>query len=340
MIDGGAQHDVAFSYVVPVYNEQEGLEHFYKRLVSVAREIDEDFEILFVNDGSTDETDSILRRLASRDPHVRAVELSRNFGHQVALTAGYDLARGHAVVTLDGDCQHPPEVIPQMVARWREGFEVVYTVRQDTAGLSRLRRGIGRAVYRLIGLCTGADLTDRADFRLLDRSAVEALRSTREHARFLRGLVSWIGFRQSEVRYTADERVRGSSRYSLRQLVGMASAGVFNFSLLPVRLAAACGGLALAAALLYAIVSLCLWPVGWAPSVAVHIVMLLIGLFGLQFVFLGVLGEYLGRVFEEAKARPLYFVREMVGFPEETTETPLPPHRRGGEDSASINIFT
>ena len=332
--------DVAFSYVVPVYNEQEGLEHFYKRLVSVAREIDEDFEILFVNDGSTDETASILRRLASRDSHVRAVELSRNFGHQVALTAGYDLARGHAVVTLDGDCQHPPEVIPQMVARWREGFEVVYTVRQDTDGIGRLRRGIGRAVYRLIGLCTGADLTDRADFRLLDRSVVEAVRSTREHARFLRGLVSWVGFRQSEVRYTADERARGNSRYTLRQLAGMASAGVFNFSVLPLRMAAVCGGLGFAAAVLYAIVSLCLWPLGLAPPAAVHVVALLIGLFGLQFLFLGVLGEYLGRVFEEAKARPLYFVRETVGFPAEAAETPLPPFRRRDEDAAPINVFT
>jgi len=328
-----------FSFVVPVYNEQDGLEHFYGRLKIAADELSEPYEILFVNDGSTDETGAVIRRLAEADPRVRAVEFSRNFGHQVAVTAGYDHAVGKAVVSLDGDCQHPPELIAEMVARWREGFEVVYTVRKDTMGISRLRRGIGRLTYAAIRLASGADLTDQADFRLLDRKVVEALCEHREQARFLRGLVHRVGFRQTALTYTAEPRAIGTSRYTLRQLAGMSTAGVFNFSHLPLRLAPAAGGLLIAAAILYAVVSLVLWPFGLAPGGWTHAAIAMMALFGLQFVLLGILGEYIGRTFDEAKARPLYIVRETVGFPAEPADADEPAADEPAEEPEDRDDF-
>ncbi len=310
----GEKGGVTFSFVAPVHNEQEGLEHFYGRLKIVADELGEPYEILFIDDGSTDDSPSVIRRLAEADGHVKAVEFSRNFGHQVAVTAGYDFAAGRAVISLDADCQHPPELIGEMVARWREGFEVVYTVRRATKGISRLRRCIGRLTYAVIRMASGADLTDQADFRLLDRKVVEALRGHRERARFVRGLVHSVGFRQTSLGYTAEQRPAGRSSYSLRQLVGMSAAGVFNFSRLPLRLAPAVGGLLMAAAVVYAIVALVLWPFGLAPGGWTHAAVGIMALFGLQFILLGILGEYVGRIFDEAKARPLYIVREKVGF--------------------------
>jgi len=312
--NGGEKGGVTFSFVAPVHNEQEGLEHFYGRLKIAADELGEPYEILFINDGSTDDSGSVIRRLAEADPHVKAVEFSRNFGHQAAVTAGYDFASGRAVISLDADCQHPPERIGEMVARWREGFEVVYTVRRDTKGISRLRRMIGRLTYAVIRLASGADLTDQADFRLLDRKVVDVLRGYRERARFVRGLVHSVGFRRTSLSYTAERRPAGQSSYSLRQLIAMSAAGVFNFSHLPLRLAPAVGGLLIVAAVVYAIVALILWPFGLAPGGWTHAAIAIVGLFGLQFIMLGILGEYVGRIFDEAKARPLYIVREKVGF--------------------------
>jgi dolichol-phosphate mannosyltransferase len=290
---GKPTDDITFSFVAPVYNEQEGLEHFYGRLKVVADELGEPYEIIFVNDGSTDDSSVVIRRLAEMDPRIKAVEFSRNFGHQVAVTAGYDFARGRAVISLDADCQHPPELIPEMVARWREGFEVVYTVRKDTRGISPLRRGIGRLTYRAIKLASGADLTDQADFRLLDRKA-------------------------------AEERAAGETGYTLKQLANVSLAGVFNFSKLPLRLAAAAGGLLIGAAFVYAIVALLLWPFGLAPGAWVSVTMAIVALFGVQFLFIGILGEYIGRIFEEAKGRPIYIVRQTIGF-----ESAGPPARPG-----------
>ena len=306
--------DVTFSFIVPVYNEQDGLENFYARLTAVADGLGEPYEIIFVNDGSEDRTEAILDRLAATDPRVRVVEFSRNFGHQVAVTAGYDHAAGRAVISLDADCQHPPELIDQMVRQWREGFEIVYTVRADTDGISPIRRAVGRLAYRIIRKASGYDLTDQADFRLMDRRAVDALRTMREKARFVRGLVRWIGFRQVAMPYTAEQRAAGQSSYTLKQLVDMTTAGVFNFSTLPLKLAMKLGCSFLAAAALYAVVSLILWPMGVSAGRWWHLVIGIVGLFGLQFVLLGLVGEYIGRIFDEAKGRPIYVVRRRLGF--------------------------
>ncbi|MDY6913481.1 MAG: glycosyltransferase family 2 protein [Planctomycetota bacterium] len=305
---------VTFSFISPVYNEADGLEELTRRLTAVAEQLGEPYEIIFVNDGSTDESGAVLRRLADRDRRIKIVEFSRNFGHQVAVTAGYDHAAGRAVISLDADCQHPPEMIPQLIDRWREGYEVVYTVRQDTEGISAFRRGLGRLAYRLIRLCSGVELTDQADFRLLDAGAVAAVRSAREHARLVRGLVRWVGFRQVSVPYKAGQRAAGKSSYSLRQLAGMLAAGVFNYSVRPLRLAPMIGAIMLAVVAVYTVVSLLLWPFGISAGGWTHVVMMMLGLFGLQFMLIGLLGEYIGRIFEEAKARPLYVVRERIGF--------------------------
>ena len=306
--------DVTFSFIVPVYNEQDGLENFYARLTAVADELGEPYEIIFVNDGSADRTEAILDGLAEADPRVRVVEFSRNFGHQVAVTAGYDHAAGRAVISLDADCQHPPELIDQMVRRWREGFEIVYTVRADTEGISPIRRAVGRLAYRIIRKASGYDLTDQADFRLMDRRAVDALRTMREKARFVRGLVRWIGFRQVAMPYTAEQRAAGQSSYTLKQLVDMTTAGVFNFSTKPLKLAMRFGCVFIAAAVLYAVVSLVLWPMGISAGPWWHLAAGMVGLFGFQFVLLGFVGEYIGRIFDEAKGRPIYVVRRKLGF--------------------------
>jgi dolichol-phosphate mannosyltransferase len=312
--------ELTFSFISPVYNEQEGLETFYHRLVAVADKLGEPYEIIFVNDGSSDDSAGVIHRLSLNDPHVKTVEFSRNFGHQAALTAGYDFAEGKAVICLDADCQHPPELIPDMVARWREGFEVVYTIRKDTEGMSRIRRAIGHFGYKLIRASSGADLTDQADFRLLDRKVVYALRQVREQARFLRGLVRWIGFRQIGIPYKAERRAAGKSTYTLKQTIRMSHAGLFSFSHRPLRMAPTVGTMLILATVVYAVLALAFWAFGNPPSIFADLTMVIVGLFGLNFWALGLLGEYVGRIFDEAKDRPLYVIRTASGFPQESDQ--------------------
>ena len=316
-----ASSDITFSFVSPVHDEHDGLAGFHERLSAVAKRLDEPYEVLFVNDGSEDQTGQVLRRLAGEDSHVRIVELSRSFGRQAALTAGYDHASGRAVICLDATGRHPPELIPELVARWREGFEVVYTVRHEADAASRLRRVARRVAKRAIRLAGGEDLPQEDDFRLLDRAAVKAIRSAREHARLVRGMVRWIGFRQMAIPYTPAPSPDGGDTPVRRQTVAMAATGVFNFSVRPLRLLAAAGAALVGVAVLYAIVSLILWPFGAALGALGHLSMAMVALFGLQFLAFSLLGEYIGRIFEEAKARPLYIVRQTYGFPAEEDVT-------------------
>ncbi len=327
--------DILYSFVAPVYNEAEGLEHFYDRLKAVAEGLGEPYEILFVNDGSTDDSLEVLRHLAARDGRVKYIDFSRNFGHQLAVTAGYDFATGRAVISLDSDCQHPPEVIPQLIERWQGGAEVVCTVRSDTDGISRFRRGLGRWVYRAIHRLSGLDVADQADFRLLDRKVVLALRGLREQARFVRGLVRWVGFRQATVPYQAEKRHAGQSHYSLRQLAAMGLAGAMNFSLMPLRTVGGVGLALWAAGGLYALIAgLGAWLWGWGFS---GLALLGLALTGLQLVCLAAVGEYVGRIYEEAKGRPLYVVRHAHGF--EADET-LEPEAPAQPPSASYSRFS
>lgn len=313
--------EIMYSFVCPVYNEAQGLEHFYERLKAVIDQLGESYEILFINDGSTDQSLPVIRELARRDGAVKYIDFSRNFGHQAAVTAGYDFACGRAVICLDSDCQHPPELITQLVENWQSGAEVVYTVRRDTRDISGLRRWAGRCVYRLISKASGMDLIDQADFRLVDRRVVLALRQMREQARFVRGLVRWAGFRQMGVPYTAEKRHAGASGYSLRQLARMGMAGLLNFSLLPIR---AVGWLA--AAMLLAAVALLAIGGPMCLLSALRFPWLLFAallLSGLNLLALAAVGEYVGRIYEEAKSRPLYIVRHAQGFEaDEAARTP------------------
>ena len=300
--------------VSPCFNEAAGIRAFYAALKAVLDSLDDlDHRIVLVDDGSTDETLSRLDALAAEDDRVRVYSLSRNFGHQVALSAGCDVARGDALVLMDCDLQHPPDLIPAMVAKWRAGADVVSAVRLRTADASILKRLSAWAFYRLLNSISDTPIVpDAADFVLLSGPARDALLRMPERHRFLRGMVSWIGFRREFVEYRAPARRAGESSYTLRRMVRLASDALFSFSTAPVRLATrmglavvACGMLYLAY-ILYTIVARPGQIVqGWTSLI---IVVLIVS--GVQIIFIGLIGEYIARIFEEAKGRPLYFFKQ------------------------------
>jgi glycosyltransferase involved in cell wall biosynthesis len=300
------------SVVAPLLNEAETLVRFYERTRDALN--DHRFELVFVDDGSSDTTPALLRSLAEADGRVRAVVLSRNFGHQAALTAGLDHARGDAVVTIDADLQDPPELIPQMIEHWRSGSDVVHAVRVVRRGERRLSLATKRWFYRVFSRLSEVEyLSDSGDFRLIDRRALDALLELRESNRFLRGMAVWIGYTQTAVPYDRDPRYAGRTKYSFRKLVRLAVDGIASFSRVPLQLAALVGAIVSAAALLFIPVVVALKLAGlYVPGVAsVHILILILG--GVQLVTLGIVGEYLGRIYDEVKARPLYLVREQLG---------------------------
>ena len=302
-----------FSIVAPVYNEEETLPHFYRRVVDVMEELGEPFELVLVNDGSRDGSYRVMRELHVRDPRVRAVEFSRNFGHQVAISAGLDHARGAAVIILDSDLQDPPEVIPELVARWRNGAEIVYAQRRRRRGETRFKLLTAAAFYRLIARVTAMDIPrDTGDFRLLDRRVVDTLVTMREHHRFMRGLSVWVGFRQEAVPYDRQERFAGVTKYPLARMVRFALDAITGFSYVPLQLATTLGfllaGLSLLGILIAAVLRLS--GVAIQGQATTLIVVLLLG--GIQLIFLGIIGEYLGRIYDEVRARPLYVVREIL----------------------------
>lgn len=325
-MDSMPNKTVTFSFVVPLYNEAPCLAELHRQLRLVAARLGEPYEIIFVNDGSTDASQDIVRKLRFDDEHVRYISLSRNFGKHEAMAAGYDYSVGAAVVTLDADCQHPPEFIAEMAAKWRQGYDVVYTTRRNTDALPAWKRWTSQMFYRLFHRMVGMDLTDRGDFLLLDRKVVEALKATREKGRFTRGLIEWLGFKQVGMEYTAAPRKAGQSGYSFRKLMDTAAAAIFNFSLLPLRMIGAAGLMMLGVAILYAVFALILAPF-LGGNLAANLVMLIIAGVGLQLTLLGIIGEYVGRIFEQVKNRPLYVVREAIGFDLAEEDEPLSPPR-------------
>ncbi len=302
------------SVVVPAYNEEEVLRPLYERLRSVLDGAGVSWEIVLVDDGSTDRTRQILEELHREDPRVRAVFLSRNFGHQLALTAGLDHARGRAVVAIDADLQDPPEVIPEMLARWREGLDVVYGQRVERRGESLFKRVTAAAFYRLLRRLTPVPIpVDTGDFRLMDRRVVDELRRLREHHRFVRGMVAWLGFRQGAVRYERAPRLAGETKYPLRKMLRFALDAAISFSFLPLRIATLLGLLTAALCLGYAAFAVVAKLTGAAelPGWASLMVAILF-LGAVQLVSLGIVGEYVGRIYEEVKGRPLYVVDRVL----------------------------
>lgn len=300
------------SVVVPCYNEEEVVEQTHRRLLAALDGSGVDVEVLYVDDGSRDRTVEILERLAREDSRAKVLRLSRNFGHQVAVTAGIDHAAGDAVVLIDADLQDPPEVIPQMIERWRQGYDVAFGRRTRRRGESGFKRWSAMVFYRLIARLSDVEIPlDVGDFRLMDRRVVEALRRIGERDRYVRGLVSWVGFRQVEVPYERAPRAAGTSKYPLLKMVAFSLDGLLSFSLVPLKLATWMGLAASALALAgigYALVLrlfTSIWVSGWT---LLFIAVLFMG--GVQLVFLGVVGEYVGRTYREVKRRPLYLLAD------------------------------
>ncbi len=304
------------SIIVPCYNEQEVIQITHNRLVSVLEEITPQYELIYVDDGSQDETANQLRQLQQRDQRVKVVLLSRNFGHQMAVTAGLDHVGGDAIVLIDADLQDPPEVIKEMVNRWYEGYDVAYGVRTDRQGETPFKLWSAKAFYRIMNRLSDVAIPlDTGDFRLMDRQVVEALKMMPERDRFLRGMVSWVGFRQVAVPYQRSRRLAGVSKYPLFKMIRFAADGILSFSLVPLRVAIWAGLFTVALSIIGIIYALFvrLFTMSWVPGWTISfIAILFIG--GIQLVFLGVIGEYIGRIYREDKRRPLYLVRETLGF--------------------------
>jgi len=308
-----------FSIVAPVFDEEETLPHFYERLAAVMDQLGQPWELVLINDGSRDDSYAVMRALHDRDPRVTAVDFSRNFGHQIAISAGLDHAMGRAVIIIDSDLQDPPEVIPDLVARWQAGAEVVYAQRRKRTGETRFKLLTAKAFYRLIGRITAVDIPrDTGDFRLLDRSVVNALVVMREHHRFMRGLSAWVGFRQEAVPYDRQERFAGSTKYPLAKMIRFSVDAVTSFSHVPLQLATSFGFVLAGLSLVGILVAVVLRITHSAIAGQASTLILVLFLGGVQLIFLGVIGEYLGRIYDEVRARPLYVVREVLGEKRET----------------------
>jgi dolichol-phosphate mannosyltransferase len=301
------------SIVVPAYNEERNLELLYTRLREQLETLRMHWELVIVDDGSADDTWNAIGALSVRDPRVRGVRLSRNFGHQNALLAGLAAARGRAVVTMDADLQHPPEIVPQLVAQWQQGFQIVHAIRRDeTPSVSRFKRITSRLYYRLFSYLSGVEIEPgAADFRLIDRQVLDEILKFKEEGMFLRGLVHWVGYATTSVPFDCCERHAGKSGYSLSKMLTLAWHGVSSFSLVPLRIAMGIGLVSSTLAFLgvgYAILGKWLDKEaipGWASTVAI-----VSFLFGVLFVFLAVLAEYIGRIMVEVRGRPRFLVRE------------------------------
>jgi dolichol-phosphate mannosyltransferase len=333
------------SVVLPIFNEEDNVAAVAAAVGAQLEALGKSYEIIFSDDGSRDGSLDIVRNLSARDPRIKAVRLSRNFGHQVAISAGLEYATGDAVIVMDADLQHPAELIPQLVAQWELGYDVVYTIREGRDHAGPLKRLSAAGFYRLLNRMCDLDINIDAntpDFRLMDRRVVDALLQLPERARFLRGLVRWVGFRQTAVRFTARLRVRGNTKYPFSRMLRFSVDGVTAFSTMPLRFASYLGTVVALSGIPYAA-----WAVykrlftndavpGWASLV---VAVLVIG--GLHLICLGIIGEYVGRVYEEVKGRPLYLTDEVIGDLAISPRS-LPrhrPERAAAHSPAAIDIL-
>lgn len=301
-----------FTIIAPVFNETDCLDTLYQRVSEVMNSTNEPWELVLVDDGSTDGSTEMIREMAKKDERVRPVIFARNFGHQTAVTAGMDYARGDAVVIIDADLQDPPEVILELIQKWREGFEVVYAKREEREGESWFKLFTASAFYKLIHQITEIKIPmNTGDFRLLDRKVVDVMKSMPEHNRFLRGMSSWVGFRQVGVPYKRAARFAGSTKYPLKKMIKLAMTAITGFSYLPLQIANWIGFTSVAAAFILLVVMIILRIVGSAflsGQAAILIIALFLG--GVQLICMGILGEYIGRIYDEVKGRPLYILAE------------------------------
>jgi len=300
-----------------MYNEEEVVTETYKRLTKVMDSIGENYEIIFINDGSRDNTRAILSEICKSNEKIKMIDFARNFGHQVAITAGMDYAAGECMVIIDGDLQDPPELIPEMIKIWRDGFDVVYGKRKSRRGETFFKKFTAKAYYRILRGLTSVDIpVDTGDFRLIDRKVCEALKQLPERSRYVRGLVSWVGFKQTAIEFERNERFAGKTKYPLKKMLKLAMDGIMSFSYKPLKLASYIGAILSGMSFLYLIIVLIqklFFPetaqTGWASLIAVSLFFN-----GIILLMLGIIGEYIGRIYEEAKGRPLYIINELINM--------------------------
>lgn len=311
------KNDVICSVVVPVYNEEEVVNECYNRLKKVMDSTNEKYEIIFVNDGSKDKTKQLVKEICDVDKNVKFIDFSRNFGHQSAITAGMNYSLGQAVVVIDADLQDPPEVILDMLNKWREGYQVVYGKRLKREGESVFKKATAKVFYRLLARLTEFDIpVDAGDFRLIDRKVCDALNKLDEKNRYVRGIISWLGFNTTYVEFVREKRYAGKTKYPLRKMIKFATDAVVSFSYKPLRATSYLGLFLSGVSFIYLIVMLFLklfnvmnTVQGWTSLVAISLFFN-----GIVLLFLGIMGEYVGRIYDEVKARPLYVVNEFVNF--------------------------
>lgn len=301
-----------FSVITPAYDEAKTLPEFIARTEAVMKKLGDTWELIIVDDGSKDRTAEIIMQFAKRNKNIRPVLFARNFGHQIAVTAGMDYARGQAVVLIDADLQDPPEVIPELVANWRDGYEVVYAVRRKRKGESFFKTFTASFFYRLINRITDISIPlDTGDFRLMDRRVVDVLNKMREHHRFLRGMSAWVGFRQVGVPYDRAARYAGETHYTLGGMIRLALTAITGFSFFPLQLATYLGFISAAVAIIAIPVVIALRLMGSAAFFGQATTLIAVLFFGgAQLISLGIVGEYIGRLYDEARGRPLYIVRQ------------------------------
>lgn len=308
--------DIRYSIVIPVYNEEAVISQTYHRLKQVMDLTKDPYELIFVNDGSCDHTTAMIKGFREQDDAVKLITFSRNFGHQIAITAGMDYALGAAVVVIDADLQDPPELILEMIAKWKEGFDVVYAKRTKRKGETFFKKQTARLFYRILSASTDLEIpTDTGDFRLLDRRVCEELKRLPEKNRYVRGLVSWVGFKQIAVEYERDERLAGETKYPLKKMIKLSMDGLTSFSYKPIKMATYAGSVIITSGLAYLAVMLLLKVfsksviAGWNLVMAMQLV-----LTGILLTMMGIIGEYIGRIYDEARDRPLYIVSECYGM--------------------------
>ncbi|MCY8974566.1 glycosyltransferase family 2 protein [Bacillus atrophaeus] len=313
--------DIQYSIVVPVYNEELVIQETYQRLKEVMDRTKENYELLFVNDGSRDRSVEILREHSLIDPTVKVIDFSRNFGHQIAITAGMDYAQGNAIVVIDADLQDPPELILDMIEKWKEGYNVVYAVRTKRKGETFFKKQTAAMFYRLLRSMTDIDIPiDTGDFRLLDRKVCNEMKKLKEKNPFVRGLVSWVGFKQTAVEYERDERLAGETKYPLKKMLKLSMDGITTFSHKPLKLASFAGILMSGAGFLYMLIVLYMklftdsTITGWSSLIVIQLLFS-----GIILLMLKMIGEYIGRIYDEAKDRPLYIVQKSYGLKTESS---------------------
>lgn len=303
---------IKYSIIAPIYNESGNIDELYQRVRDTMNQTQEPWEIILVDDGSTDGSTDLIRKMAEDDKHVRPVIFARNFGHQIAVTAGLDYSRGEAVVIIDSDLQDPPEVILDLIEKWKEGYEVVYAIREEREGESWFKLMTASLFYRLIHRITDVDIPlDTGDFRLMDRKVVNVVNQMREKHRFLRGMSVWVGFKQTGVKYNRAARHAGETKYPFRKMMRFASDAITSFSYVPLQVSTYLGFIAAGISVVAIPIVIILRLIGshaFAGQATTLIAVLFFG--GVQLISLGILGEYIGRLYDEAKGRPLYIVRE------------------------------